>query len=121
MKNNTMPTEGKYSEKTLDLEGVPDTACCASHSLVGGLDGDKLRANRNRTVVILRGDGSLVQLTPDTDKSLMGGWEVEFYEGQGESPEDFRLVWDKAKLNSLLSSPYGIEMLRDLDLNQLKC
>ena len=34
MKNNTMPTEGENSEKTLGLAGLPDTACSESSGLV---------------------------------------------------------------------------------------
>lgn len=30
MENNTMPTEGENSEKTLALAGLPDTACSPS-------------------------------------------------------------------------------------------
>lgn len=57
----------------------------------------KTRINQNQTVLVTLPDGQPEKLSPDNWKRLVGDYlEVEFYQGEVESPESAPRIWDKA-------------------------
>lgn len=60
--------------------------------------GSKFQLNLNCPAIVALPDGSLVQLSPDNYKALLGEKvEIEFFEGPVEPPENVRLIWARAK------------------------
>jgi hypothetical protein len=65
----------------------------------------KMRINQNSHVLLSPLGGHPVRLTPDNWRSLVGeSAEVEFYQGEVESPDIVRQIWDVAE-NACHPSP----------------